>query len=644
MLRPILVPSLLTLVACLPFFTPLSAEEQAVFDPEDQRPRADQQQAEPLVISPLRRESPAASSISRIDVIDGDEQRRRGNPQRLRDLIDNRPGVYIRTSGSYGGVTSLSLRGTRPRDNAVFQDGLPVRDATSINGATDFASFTSLGIEQTEVLFGAHSGLYGSSAIGGVIHQRTLRPTASHQGRIRAEAGSMDTYTLDSGFTGPIGDQLGYALSLGGVQTVGVSSRYDTTGDRRPGDASGFERDGFRQFISRGRLEWQADPSLLLYAAGEWQAGRTEFDGNDAFWMPDPNDDESETDFRSSRLSAGALADLADDLQLRVDGLWSQQLREQEDSGWYDEFHSDLWHGQAQLTWQIMEALSADLGLEASREVGRFIADPNGSSQDFRGTNHIYAAWTAATIESHGASLRGSLRHDEHQREGGATTYSLHAGYWLWPEILRLSASHGSSFRAPTLFELYANNGNPDLEAETSRNFSAGIDIHPHPWLHLESHYYRTDYRRRIEWGFPTYLNASDDQRVWGLEFRATLSDPDAGWRLSAFVNPQRSDDGNGEDILQTPRLIAGAEGAVTIGSVLLSAQLRHIGKRYDFGFPEPTEVDGFTLLGAAVSWQPQPEWELYLRGENLTNEYYEEVSGYGTPRASVYGGIIWRY
>ena len=45
-------------------------------------------------------------------------------------------------------------------------------------------------------------------------------------------------------------------------------------------------------------------------------------------------------------------------------------------------------------------------------------------------------------------------------------------------------------------------------------------------------------------------------------------------------------------------------------------------------------------LVNAKASYEFSPGWKVYVRGENLLDENYQTAIDYGTPGASVYGGL----
>jgi vitamin B12 transporter len=54
--------------------------------------------------------------------------------------------------------------------------------------------------------------------------------------------------------------------------------------------------------------------------------------------------------------------------------------------------------------------------------------------------------------------------------------------------------------------------------------------------------------------------------------------------------------------------------------------------------------LEDYVLLNAKVSYDLKPGVTAYVRGENLLDQKYETVLGYGTPRLSVYTGLAFKF
>ena len=74
------------------------------------------------------------------------------------------------------------------------------------------------------------------------------------------------------------------------------------------------------------------------------------------------------------------------------------------------------------------------------------------------------------------------------------------------------------------------------------------------------------------------------------------------------------------------------------------SAFLLHVGKSEDLFFAgwsaNRVDIPSFTLLNLTLSYDVSPGVQPFLRINNLLDEKYEMIKGYGTPGFSIYGGI----
>ena len=104
------------------------------------------------------------------------------NPQTAADLLGSSGEVYIQKSQLGGG--SPVLRGFATNRILITVDGVRMNTAICRSGnMQNVISLDPFAIENTEVLFGPGSMIYGSDAIGGVMGFYTLEPKFSSGGR-----------------------------------------------------------------------------------------------------------------------------------------------------------------------------------------------------------------------------------------------------------------------------------------------------------------------------------------------------------------------------------------------------------------------------------------------------------------------------
>ncbi len=132
------------------------------------------------------------------------------NPQTTADLLGTSGKVFIQKSQQGGG--SPMIRGFATNRLLYSVDG--VRMNTAIFRAGNIQNVISLdpfAIEQTEVLFGSSSVMYGSDAIGGVMSFQTLTPQLSLSDKALVSGKASTRYSsANNEFTGHFDVNLGW--------------------------------------------------------------------------------------------------------------------------------------------------------------------------------------------------------------------------------------------------------------------------------------------------------------------------------------------------------------------------------------------------------------------------------------------------
>ncbi|HHC80775.1 MAG TPA: TonB-dependent receptor [Flavobacteriia bacterium] len=87
--------------------------------------------------------------------------------QSLGTLLQNKANLYFKQNG-FGMVSSISLRGSGASHTGVYWNGIAIN--SSLNGQTDFSTFSANSYNRIEIRKGGGSILFGSGAIGGAIN------------------------------------------------------------------------------------------------------------------------------------------------------------------------------------------------------------------------------------------------------------------------------------------------------------------------------------------------------------------------------------------------------------------------------------------------------------------------------------------
>lgn len=579
-----------------------------------------------VVVSANRITRRAEESGSAVTVIDAEELKRRQYAF-VADALRDAAGVAIARNGSAGGVASVRLRGAASGQTLVIIDGVAVNDPAAPQGGFNFANLDLVDIDRIEILRGPQGILYGADAIGGVISITTMGPS-DQPFTAFVEGGAFGTGR--GGATAAIGDDGAYLrATVSGIRTDGIS-RAD----------GGVEDDGFRSVAGSLRGKAALGRVWSLEGTARFSDSRADIDG-----FPPP---------------AFSLADTFETEDTR-DYSVSGVLRHADKRGFKG------LNGALTLAYAAIERRNADQGAETFAAEGdrltadyvanvplsarlRFIggAEVEQTSVDVSGVNAsatsgaVFGVLEVEPLEGLVVSAGG--RRDEFSNFEGASTTRV-AAAWSGLDGWVLRASWGEGFRAPTLFELnfdqFGITPNPNLRPERATGVDAGIERRfggADPFLTARATFFQTRVRDQIDFDFAGngYFNI-DRTRSRGAEV-------ELDWRIAetltgsvAYTLTDAIDLGTGADLLRVPR----HKGTAVIDwtpspPLTFSASVIVNGREGDF----PTANEAFVRLDLRAAWTVSDRFEVYGRVENATDTDYQDVSGYGEPGASAFGGL----
>jgi vitamin B12 transporter len=475
-----------------------------------------------VVVTGTRTALTVDQSLAAVEVIDRDDIER-SQAHSLQELLRGRAGIDLSNQGGPGKVSTLFLRGTESDHTLFLVDGVRVGSATS--GLTALQDLPLELIERIEIVRGPRSSLYGSEAIGGVIQVFTRG--AGDGLRTRAHAGLGSHAFRDAGAGLDWGDgRAWFGVDASHQRSDGISACRGIGAPVFAGcgmDAPDPDADGYEQNAVSLRAGikptdgWSADARALR------SEGRNQYDADPMWGLPDRSNTVQQVVGGKLRHDAGgALA-------------WQFTAGRNTDTSdnflgrsFNDRFATTRDSAGLQADWRVAAGQLLTLGADWSRDR----ADVDGPFATFdadRGNRAGFAQYQGA-FGRHDLQL--ALRHDDNDQFGGHDTGSLAWGVGLG-DGLRLTASHGSAFKAPTFNELYyPYYGNPGLRPETSRSSELGIAQRQQEW-HWQLNAYQTRIDDLIVYDPHLFVaNNIEQGRIRGAELGAgaTL----AGWTLAA--------------------------------------------------------------------------------------------------------------
>ncbi len=248
----------------LPLLAALSAQAQQaqLADGAAEMPAA--AALKPVVVTATRNERAIDDAPVRTEVVTREEIERT-HARTLKQALENVPGLQLREVLGKSGY-ELSLQGLSADQVLVLIDGLPITASTS--STVDLSQYLLADVERIEVIKGASSAQYGSSAMGGVVNVITRRMPAGFSGTATVDMGSYGRQN-NSGKTASANNRHArFDLAGGGEQwRLGLSG--DVVDDAGFGtQPSSYARQGDasrrQQLAARG--EWRPSTQGRLWA------------------------------------------------------------------------------------------------------------------------------------------------------------------------------------------------------------------------------------------------------------------------------------------------------------------------------------------------------------------------------------------
>jgi vitamin B12 transporter len=582
---------------------------------------ADQNDApslEPVIVTATRTAITADATLSSVSVITRADIERL-QPLSVTDLLTGLPGVSFANSGGYGQQTSLFLRGTNSSHTLVLIDG--VRIGSVGNGLPAFEQLPVEQIERIEIVRGPRSSLYGADAIGGVIQIFTRRgsPESGLQPSFSLTTGSNNLLRGQAGLSGG-SEHAWYNLAVGAQYTRGINSCRIGAGEVFAGCYTDEpDRDAYRNqnLSANGGYRWSNGAQLT----GTWlrSLGEIHFDGS------------YQNRSRTVQQAAGSAFSIS---PLEA---WKTTLSVGQNLDRYDNYENQSFVGyiysrRNQASWQndlsVADNQLLTLGIDWQ---GEHIDSDTGFLATRRNDTGGYVQYQGAFGRN---EVQLSARRDHNSQFGDHNTGAAAWGY-SFDHGLRLSASYGSAFHAPTFNDLYYpyGSGNPDLKPEESRSAEMGLSQRLGAWnWAMNAYQTRIDQLIALDSNyFPSNISKA---RIRGVE--GQLGASLAGWQLQGYLTwlqPRNEDGGpnDGNVLPRRPGHTARVDMDRRFGDFGIGATVYAAGRSYDDA-ANRHPLAGYSTTDLRASYQVAPNWQIEARLANVFGRRYETVYYFNQP------------
>lgn len=596
--------------------------------------------------------------IGRVVTVITNAEIQRSQGKTLPQLLNTVAGITFSGSQNNIGISSsLYVRGASVGNTLILIDGFPVNNAASIDGSYDLNAFSLDQIDHIEILKGSGSTLYGSDAVAGVINIITKHPKEQGlKANVQLSGGSYNTFKESAGLIGRI-NKTGIALSLSNTDAVGFPAATDTTGK------AGFKNDGYHQRAISLNLNQYVSEKFSLN--GNFQTSYNYGDLPDGAFKDDPN-----YTYHNTALFGGIGAKLQLPkgtllLNLSQNTVWNRFLEVPSTANSNTSYegknigritNTELVYNQ-NLNKYLDITSGAGFKYSNTSQFSYYKApgyDPGPTISNADTTNNsITSAFTSLFFKSDIFHMELGGRYNKHSKYGSNFTYTINPSVIIARE-LKVFGTIASAFKAPSLYQLQSQYGNPNLKPETTTGYEAGFDWTITNALSFNTVFYKRKTTNVIYfYTSPAYKSyykngSLEDDKGFESELKYKKDDLTAS-AYAAYVTGTQTDAlGNDtHNLLRRPRNTYGVNISYqVIKDLSVGLNYKYTGERSDTHYlnvPPYSRVEGlkaYNLFDLHVQANATKKLSVFVDLNNLFDVKYVDWIGYNTRGFNAYGGL----
>jgi vitamin B12 transporter len=639
------------------------------------------EQVDEVLVTATKIARPVHYITDSVTIVD-EEEIKRQNFSDTTEILRQTAGIQFKQAGGPGQFNYPKMRGLGSGQFLVLIDGVKVNEGVNAGVGTLLGQIDPSLIESIEVLRGPQADLYGSDSTAGVIAITTKTPLPGTNFELEGEVGSLNWKKAYGSARGTWND-FGYSLNAVAVASDGVH------------DHEGYSNTSPQIKLTYNPGDWLSVEGSFLYMDTNFDFAELleSYDADSpetpwwAFQLPDPSQFNQNEQYVASFKVENKFTDR---LKQKILFGWNRKTNSNRDDyngllGYVpaprDSFSLDyvsyynrgeavpVYDGGDGLPYYYRNEnyqLDYNLILETPFSQGTNTAlvgyewfRQDGSSWgkygdlDGSATNQSFYLNDVLALMDGNLVFNGGLRYQDHETFGSKTTGKIGAAY-TFPSETTLFANYGSSFRAPSIYQLYNSQyGNTDLGPENGWTMEAGLRQSAlDGQLEAELIFWRTkldDIITFVSGGFVngvftgSYENR-DTGETQGAEFIAKwwLTDE---WRLDANYTYTDAWSEEGGERFRTVQ-IARNTGNLGISYVQdrwsAGANAYYSGPRLRWN--GDIEMDAYTRVDLFGRYDLSDSFSIFGRVENLFDEDIEESLGYEQPGFYMTAGINYRF
>ncbi|WP_075168220.1 TonB-dependent receptor plug domain-containing protein [Acinetobacter indicus] len=575
----------------------------SVFATESQEQPAVNAALDTLVVTATRSEEKIGNVPARISIIEP-AKLEQSPIASLPHLLFEDASINLVQTGGYGQQASIFLRGTESDHTLIMRDGVRLNTPSQGSASIQFIDTTDL--KQIEVLKGPASVLYGTDAIGGVIQLVSKTPEKSGA-FLTGEVGENSTYK----------SIIGADFAEDGFYTQIRGQRLESDGDvilNNDKRKYSYDQKGYSAKVG---LEKERFATSLDYSQNS---------GNGAYKL---NGNLVSQDFQNEIINLKGKVQITSNLELNARLSQFKDDLDQLDKP--DFIHNSAQEAELYSKWQFTPTQNLLAGLTHKKMKADIFSQGESFEWDgifYPGEDVFYDKEIKSTgyfaqhqYQTDKVQTQVGVRVEDNQRFGSHTVGQAAIRYHFNP-FTSVYSNIGSSFRAPSMNDLYALSwgGNPELKPEEGFAYELGLDQKLTENSTLGLSIYRNEIDNLITSKAGKLVNVNKSEFTGGeLSYKWNADDL---FLTASYAYVQAKDAELKEDLQKRPRqkvtLSTGIQNAIygVSASVVGSSK----SKSWDSRYQNP----GYATIDLNAYWNITPSVKVFTNIENIGDVQYE--------------------
>ncbi len=583
------------------------------------------------VYSATKSEQSIKDVTSNVEVITSTELEER-HYTNVAEALNSIAGINITSNGGIGQGSFVRIDGMHYSTTLVLIDGVRYNDIT--NGSAFLENILVSNIKQIEITKGAQSGIWGADASGGVINIITKDTKDGLNGSVNTEYGSFNTKKYGASVSHK---NTNYYVKLNAqkITSNGFSAQVPSGDDIEVYEDDGYEntttsiKTGFN-INEANKIDFSHTiiDSEVEYDSGAW--------GSSAINQANSTIYSSTSKSRFTKLNFNHI-DSFNELDIYAN---KSSFDRKDPNGYTKQFLGEVkeFGLKSKIEYNKKDFLIFGVDKKDFSQEKAYEFNYTNSGVFLTNSNNLDGVIAGKTV------FAQSLRYDEYSEFKNKTTGKI--GIKHFHENIKnftTSLNYGTGYKAPSLYELSHDGGN-ELKPEYTRSLDVTANYN-----NFKVRYFQNKIDDLMSYSNNnTPSNYSDDFYENG-EGTSIIKGYEVSYKkdimndtlFSLNYTKQDAKDKDGKILGRVAEeLLKVSIDYYGIDKLHINVNGEYVGDRFDRNGETGTKTGKYTVINSVFNYDVNKDLKVYLKCNNLTNKYYQEVDGYATSPRAYYAGL----